>query len=116
MKLMHVTIQTNNFTDEVHFYEKIVGLTIKNEMHINGRDIVFLTSGEGEASIEIIKNEQASCAGNEHLSLGFFTGNAEKKRNELLAQKYQVSEMVSPNPNINFFFVKDPAGVTIQFM
>lgn len=115
MKLMHITIQTNNFDTELQFYQQIVGLTVQHEMNVNGRHLVFL-SGNGETNIELIDNPQAVSAGNENLSLGFKTENVEDKRNELLSLGYEVSEMISPMPQAKFFFVKDPAGVTLQFM
>jgi len=44
------------------------------------------------------------------------TQNAVEMREMLIQKGYEVSEMVSPVPHVQFFFAKDPAGVTIQFM
>lgn len=50
---------------------------------------------------------------NDGLSIGFQTEDVAAKREELIAMEIA---MVSPNPQVQFFFVKDPAGVNIQFM
>ena len=116
MKLLHVTIQTNKFEEELIFYLEIVGLKMMRDMRPNGRNMVFLADAEGDSEIEIIENADAECAGNENLSVGFLTADLESKYNELKAKEYEVSPMISPNPHVRFFFVKDPAGVRVQFM
>jgi len=35
---------------------------------------------------------------------------------ELIRMGLEVSPMISPAPQVHFFFVKDPAGVNVQFM
>ena len=42
MKMMHITIQTQNFNEEIKFYQEIIGLSIQHEMNGMGRHIVFL--------------------------------------------------------------------------
>ena len=81
-----------------------------------GRNMVFLANEEGETEIEIIEVPEAADAGNENLSIGFLTDDVAAKREELSALGLKVSPMISPNPKVSFFFVKDPAGVRIQFM
>ena len=61
-------------------------------------------------------SDGAGTAGNENLSIGFQTENVAAKREELIAKGMDVSPMIQPNPHVQFFFVKDPAGVNIQFM
>ena len=58
----------------------------------------------------------AENSGNQFLSIGYKTEDVVKMRETLIEKGYEVSEMVSPMPQIQFFFAKDPAGVTIQFM
>lgn len=116
MKLVHVTIQTKNFEEEINFFEKHVGMEIENRFQGTGKNIVFLTSGEGGSNIEIIENQNAENSGNDNISLGFESEDVEKKREELIAAGYEVTPMISPMPEVKFFFAKDPAGVTIQFM
>jgi len=116
MKLAHVTVQTCHFDREIRFYREIVGLSIQNEFTGMGRHIVFLSDGAGSTPIEIIHRPDADNSGNEHLSLGFHSGDAAALRESLLAAGCAPSPMVSPAPGVQFFFVKDPAGVTVQFM
>ena len=115
MKMLHVTIQTKFFQDEMDFFLKHVGLKIDRDMRPFGRNMVFLNNGEGETCIEIIEND-SDCAGNENLSVGFLTEDLEKKREELIADGFVPTPMITPAPNVKFFFVTDPAGVKIQFM
>ena len=115
MKMLHVTIQTKFFQEEMDFFLKHVGLKIDRDMRPFGRNMVFLNNGEGETCIEIIENN-SDFAGNENLSVGFLTEDLEKKREELIADGFEPTPMISPAPNVKFFFVTDPAGVRIQFM
>ena len=116
MKMMHITIQTKHFVEELKFYQEIIGLTIQHEMNGMGRHIVLLGDGEGGMSIEIIDRPDAENSGNQFLSMGYKTEDVAKMRETLMEKGYEVSEMISPMPQIQFFFAKDPAGVTIQFM
>lgn len=115
MKMLHVTIQTSKFESEIEFYEKEVGLTIQRDMRPM-KDLVFLANGEGETCVEVLRNPDAEDAGNENLSIGFKTEEVEKKREELIAAGYEVTPMISPMPDVKFFFVTDPAGVRVQFI
>ena len=116
MKLLHVTIRTGRFDEELAFYRDIAGLTIIRDMRPMGRQMVFLANAPGETEIEIIGTPDAGDAGNRYLSVGFQTDDVFKKREELAAKGLEPTLMVSPAPGVNFFFVKDPAGVTVQFM
>ena len=116
MKVAHITIQTKNFKEEIEFYQKYVGLAVMQELHVPGRDIVFLGDSEEDTSIEVINNPAAETSGNENLSLGFHVENIDAKREELVAAGYEVTPFISPVLGVKFFFAKDPAGVNVQFM
>lgn len=116
MKMLHVTIQTNKFEDELNFFLKHVGLDIERDMRPFGRNMIFLSNNPGETCIEIIENNEGEDAGNVNLSVGFLTEDLDNKREELIADGYDPTPMITPAPNVKFFFVKDPAGVNIQFM
>ena len=87
MKMLHVTIHTDRFEDELKFYQEIVGLKIVNDRR-PARQMVFLANGEGETEIEIIGETEAKDAGNENLAVGFRSEDPEKKREELIALGY----------------------------
>lgn len=116
MQLLHLTIQTAKFTEELDFYQNIIGLKIVNEMHAPGRAIVFLANAEGDTAIEIIDNPDAEDAGNANLSIGFKTEDVHAKRQELIDKGFEATPVISPAPGVEFFFVKDPAGVSVQFI
>ena len=116
MKMLHVTIQTRFFEEEVRFYEQIVGLTVQRDMRPMGRNMVFLADAPGDTCVELIEAPEGADAGNAWLSVGFKTDDVVKKREELLALGYEATPMREPAPGTRFFFVKDPAGVNVQFM
>lgn len=121
MKLLHVTIQTNRFQEEIEFYEKEAGLTLQRDLRPM-KELVFLANTAGGADpteqtcVEIIHNPDADDSGNANLSIGFKTDDVVKKHEEMTAAGYQVTPMISPMPGVQFFFVKDPAGMNVQFM
>ena len=116
MKLVHVTIQTASFEDEIRFYQEHAGLKIVRDMRNSGRNMVFLSNEDNETSIEIIENKDAHNSGNTYLSVGFSTENVENKREELIACGYTVTPIIKPAPDVEFFFTDDPAGVKVQFI
>ena len=115
MKMVHVTIQTKHFEEEIKFYQEIVGLAIQSQME-GPKKIAFLADSADETKVEIIDNPEADNSGNPNISMGFKSEDVEKKREELIALGYEVSPMISPVPAVKFFFTKDPAGVTVQFI
>ena len=115
MKMLHVTIQTARFDEELAFYRDVAGLTIRRDAR-PGRDMVFLSDAEGDTEIEIIKTEDALYSGNAFLSVGFRTADVEAFRAEMEAKGYAPTPMVRPGPGVAFFFVRDPAGANVQFM
>ena len=116
MKMLHVTVQTNEFEEELQFYLDIVGLKIITDMREMGPKMVFLANTEGDTEIEIIGNPSASPIVSESLSVGFKTEDVQKKYEELKTKGITVSQMIRPNPHVQFFFVNDPAGLKVQFM
>lgn len=116
MKLMHVTIQTDKFEKEIEFYERFAGLKVMQHMRPAGKNIVFLAEDKADTCIEIIENSDAENAGNSNLSIGFRTDDVNAKRNELTEAGFEATPLISPMPDVRFFFVKDPAGVTVQFI
>lgn len=115
MKMQHVTVQTARFEEEIAFYRDIVALTIRRDAR-PGRNMVFLSDTDGDTCMEIIENPDSHDAGNAWLSVGFKTQDVEALRSELEERGYAPSPMTSPGPGVKFFFVRDPAGVNVQFI
>jgi lactoylglutathione lyase len=116
MKIAHVTIQTDKFDEEVRFYEEQTELKVQRDMRPARRNMVFLADAAGDTCIEIIENKDAADSGNPNFSIGFHTDDVAGKREALAAAGYDVTPMITPMPDVKFFFVKDPAGVTVQFI
>ena len=116
MKLCHVTIQTARFEEEIGFYSKYAGLTVQRDMRPMGRNIVFLADTAGDTEVEIIENPEAAASGNAHLSIGFAAEDLDSLHAALAEDGLEPTDYVSPMPSVRFFFVRDPAGVSVQFM
>ena len=116
MNMVHVTIQTSGFEEEISFYEKFVGLKIQRDMRLVGKDLVFLGDNETSTMIEIIRNQNASDSGNAYLSVGFQTEGLDAIREKLGNAGFTPTPFITPNPGVRFFYVKDPAGVNVQFI
>lgn len=116
MKMVHVTIHSTCLEESIAFYRDIAGLTLAEDLRPAGMPIVFLANGEGETQVELIAAEEAKKYSGSGISLGFKVGNAKACREELLSKGYSPSPMIRPNPQTEFFFVKDPNGLDIQFI
>ena len=116
MRLSHVTIQTSSFAEEIDFYATYARLAIQRDMRPMGANIVFLANAEGDTQIEIIDNPDAADSGNANLSIGFVSEDLDALHAALDADGFRPTGYVSPMPQVRFFFVRDPAGVNVQFM
>ena len=116
MEMVHVTIQTDRFEEEINFYEQFAGLNIQRDMRPAGKELVFLGENESSVMIEIIKNPDAKNAGNANLSVGFHAADIESVRDRLAAAGFDPTPFIAPHPGVRFFYVKDPAGVNVQFI
>jgi lactoylglutathione lyase len=116
MKMVHVTIRTKAFEAEIDFYKTYAGLSIVEDMRKMGQNIVFLADKEGDTCIEVIENPKAENSGSEHFSIGFSVEDVDAKRKELEEAGFSVSPVAEPVPHVRFFFVTDPAGVSVQFI
>ena len=115
MKMLHVTIQTEKFEEEIRFYEEYCGLTIERDYRERGSDLVFLSNEAGETCIEIIRKEGAADAGNQDLSVGFKSPDVDAWYEKIKESGFEAGPMIEV-PGAKFFFTKDPAGVRVQFM
>ena len=115
MKFLHVTIQTEKFDEEIKFYEEFCGLAIERDYREKGSDLVFLSNAAGETCVEIIRKAEAADAGNPDLSIGFKTDDVNAQYILMREKGFDAGPMIEV-PGAKFFFVKDPAGVRVQFM
>lgn len=115
MKMVHVTIHTPKLEESIKFYEEIAGLKIERDMRAMGGNIVFLSNAEAETCVELLEDTENAYSGS-GISIGFHTEDVEKLHEELTGKGLNPSPIISPNPHVAFFFVKDPSGVTVQFI
>ena len=116
MKMEHITIRTSSFHEEIDYYKEIVGLKVVRDLRAGGSRIVFLADREDDTKVEVIEMTESENSGNEFLSIGFHTDDVEKLWEELGAKGLEPTQIISPAPTVRFFFVKDPAGVNVQFI
>ena len=117
MKFCWCTITVDDMDDSLKFYQEIVGLTISRRFTAGpGMEISFL--GEGETKIELVCNPNHKAMGNsEGISLGFEVKSVDEMIKVIKEKGLEVdSGPFQPNPHIKFFHVKDPNGVSIQFV
>lgn len=117
MKFNHVTLSVADLEASVSFYKDIVGLEEQRRFPAGpGREIVFL--GSGDTQVELIGG--ASHDGAElgkGLSMGFVAESLENLIALLLDKGYETDgKIISPQPNVRFFFAKDPDGYNVQFV
>lgn len=112
MKIAHVTIHSAKKDETVRFYQEYCGLKVQREL---GDMITFLADGEGQTAVEVIDDAQKA-AQTSGLSIGFAVDDVEAYREKLVADGLEPTEIISPNPHVKFFFVKDPNGIDIQFI
>jgi len=115
MQFRHVTISVKDLEASLAFYQDVVGLEIVRRMAAGpGREIVFLGSGGTEVELISGGGEVSPGAG---ISMGFAAESLEDTMALLREKGYEVEgDIVSPNPQTRFFFVKDPDGYRVQFI
>lgn len=109
------TLYVEDLDESIKFYEDIIGLRVVNRFAAGlDKEIAFL--GQGETKIELIydKSKKSIDIGKD-ISWGFKVDSV----NDMMAQLKNknidvISDIIMPNANSKFFFIKDPNGMTIQ--
>lgn len=115
MFIQHVTIYTADVEASVKFYQDVAGLTIEDDRRPHA-PIVFLANRKGETCIELIGVPVGEAYSGCGLTIGFYTENVEAEHERLTAMGLNPTDFMCPGPNVKFFFVKDPSGVTVQLI
>jgi lactoylglutathione lyase len=117
MKFCWCTIRTKNIEESLRFYKEIVGLSVSRRFQAGPQvEICFLTDGQVEIELIYDPNYRVTDS-KEGISLGFTVKSVDEII-EYIKEKGIALESgpVQPNPHVKFFFVKDPNGVSIQFI
>lgn len=117
MKFSWCTIMVKNMEESLKFYQEIVELPINRRFQANP-DMEFCFLGDGETELELVCDRKATVKNQEDtFSLGFEVDSLERmidfikeKGLELAAGPFQ------PNPQVKFFFVRDPNNIKVQFI
>lgn len=116
MRLQHITFQTYKMEEEIEFYQDFVGLKVDKDFEVRGSRIVFLSGNEGGSFIELIENNKVKKLDSKGITVGFSCEDLDSLRKKLLEKNYTPGDIIRPNEFVEFFFVKDPIGVNIQFI
>lgn len=117
MKFCWCTIAVKDMEKSVKFYHEVVGLPVSRRFAPGpGLEICFL--GEGETKVELIRGPNYTAAVNpEGISLGFEVKSVDEMLEFVKEKEMEVTGgPYQPNPHIKFFYVKDPDGVSVQFV
>ena len=116
MNFCWVTITTNDIEESIKFYSEIVGLEVANRFSPRaGMDITFLQDKKGN-EIELIQYaEQAVSSEKNGISVGFVVDSLDETI-ALVKSKGISMEGPFSADKVKFIYVKDPNGVTIQFV
>ncbi len=116
MKFLWTTLNVSDFEKSLKFYKEVAGLPLKRQMDAPGLKIAFL--GEGETLVELIcdsKNPVVDLRA--PVGLGFLVSNLAATLEDFRSRGIQIdSGPFQPNPGIRFFFVRDPDGMSVQFV
>lgn len=116
MKFCWCTITVNNMDESLKFYQEIVGLTI-NRRFAAGPDTEISFLGNGETKIELIYNINHKMLGNvDGISLGFEVKSVDRMIELAMEKGLGYTCPCKPNPNIKYIYIKDPDGISIQFV
>lgn len=119
MSYLWTTIKVKDLEESIDFYENIVGLEVQRRFEAGpDREIAFLAAAADQTEIELIsdQNKEEINIGAD-ISLGFKVDSVEEKVKFLKEKGIEIhSGPISPNPQIEFFYVLDPDGVKIQFV
>ncbi|WP_322176280.1 VOC family protein [Acutalibacter caecimuris] len=115
MFMQHVTIYTAHLNASIAFYQDIAHLEIVSDRRPNA-PMVFLANQKGETEIELIEVPAEQAYTGSGLAIGFYTDNVEEEHTRLTGLDLEPTDIISPAPGVQFFFVKDPSGVQIQLI
>ncbi|NLC76395.1 MAG: VOC family protein [Clostridia bacterium] len=117
MSFCWATVYVRDLEESLRFYQDIVGLTVDRRFPAGpGMEIVFL--GDGETKLELIANQEIKEVSiGPHISLGFKVDSLDEQLAFVKDKGIPIqSGPFQPNPNTRFFFIRDPNGLTIQFV
>lgn len=118
MKFLWTTIYVNNLDESIAFYSNLVGLKLLRRFPAGpGMEIAFMGNGiNDETQVELIADAKKSKVDfSEFISIGFAVDSMEAMLNVVKSKNILVHEGPIETPGANFFNIKDPNGLNVQF-
>ncbi len=117
MKFCWATISVRDMGESLEFYQNIVGLEVSERLTPGeDKEVIFL--GKDETKVELLFNpEYPRAESPQGIFLGFQVESLDRQLEFVKEHGIEVSAgPYQPVPQVRFFFVKDPNGVSIQFV
>ena len=117
IQFYHVTLSVKDLEASIKFYHDIVGLRVLRRFPARqGGEIAFLGSEDiGGTQVEISGRTEGSVG--IRVSIGFVAESLEDTMTFIRKKGYEIDgDIICPNPQTKFFFVKDPDGYRVQFI
>lgn len=117
MNFCWCTITTQDVEASIKFYTEIIGLAITSRFSPRpGMDIVFMDDQKGN-QVELIEfGNRKSPIIREGISIGFEVDSLEDALDLVGLKGVPVVDGPYTTPKVKYFFVKDPDGVSVQFV
>lgn len=121
-KIHHIAILCSDYSKSKHFYTKILGLTILQEIYREARESYKLDLAlNGEYSIELFsfpnppkRPSKPEATGLRHLA--FEVNNIQETRDYIIGKGCSAEEIrIDEFTNKQFFFMNDPDNTPIEF-
>lgn len=118
MNLCWVTINVNNMEESLKFYNEVIGLKISERFDTPDGTEFAMLGEKDDPKIELVYNRNyTSVKPSEDTTIGFFVESQESALDIMNKKNIDVIRgPISPNPDVSFFFIKDPNGYEIQLV
>lgn len=117
MEFCWVTLPVKDFNKSLDFYHGVLGLPISSRIKGNGMDMAMLGK-EDQPKIEIISFEgRQPKEDRSDMSVGIAVPSMEAATELLRKNNIPISRgPISPSPDIQFIYIKDPDGYDVQLV
>ena len=117
MRFLWTTIHVKDMEKSLAFYRDVVGLDLKRRFGgAQGPEMAFLGGNGGEVELISDGSGREAQIGSD-ISIGFEVDSLGDKLASVRETGVEITGgPVQPSPSVRFFFVKDPDGLTVQFV
>ena len=116
MKFAWTTLRVRDFERSIDFYSNIIGLKIAERMGTDDHRVIMFGE-DGATRVELIwEPVQLPEVLGTGVNLGFFPDDLDAYKARLEGLGMETTPIISPSPDVRFFFVNDPDGYKLQFV